>query len=423
MEQARKESTRESSYKVAGIDVHKAMLAVVTADAAEVGEFRFERRRFGAAPSDLKALAEWLTSQGVREAVMESTAQYWKPVWQELEGKCELHLAQAHSNRAPRGRKRDFADAERLVRRHVAGELILSFVPDPQQRLWRTMTRTKHQLTRDRVRLHSQLEAFLEDAHIKLSGCLSDLLGVSGRDMLKALAAGQKDAAAIARLAQPEVKATQAQLCDALSAAAGLSDLRRQILRLFLQRLELIESQMETLNQAIAGELREHEDAVRRLAEVPGFGADSAQQVIAEVGPQAAAFPSPGQLSSWVGSCPGREESAQVSKSNRSPKGNRPMRRVLDQVANAAVKTKGSVFEALYRRLVGRLGHHKTIWAIANRLCRLAWKILHQGVTYEERGFRPNPKAVRQRAAKLTKALRNLGYNVQIIPSHSGASA
>jgi len=99
------------------------------------------------------------------------------------------------------------------------------------------------------------------------------------------------------------------------------------------------------------------------------------------------------------------------------------MRRVLDQVANAAVKTKGSVFEALYRRLVPRLGHYKTIWAIANRLCRLTWKILHQGATYQERGFRPNPKAVRQRATKLMKALRNLGYNVRISPSHTGASA
>ena len=421
MEEARKESTRESSYKVAGIDVHKAMLAVVIGDAAEVGEYRFERRKFGAAPSDLKALAEWLAAQGVKEAVMESTAQYWKPVWQELEGKCELYLAQAHSNRAPRGRKRDFADAERLLKRHVAGELILSFVPDPQQRLWRMMTRTKHQLRRDRVRLHNQLEAFLEDARIKLSSCLSDLLGMSGRDMLKALAAGQKDAAAIARLAQPEVKATQAQLCDAVSAAANLSDLRRSILQLFLQRLDVIESQIETLNQAIAGELREYEDAVRRLAEVPGFGADSAQQVIAEVGPRAAAFPSPGQLSSWAGSCPGREESAEVSRNNRSPKGNRPMRRVLDQVANAAVKTKGSVFEALYRRLAPRLGHHKTIWAIANRLCRLTWKILHQGVTYEERGCRPNPQAVRQRAGKLLRALRNLGYNVQLTASLTAA--
>jgi transposase len=409
------ESTGESSYSLAGIDVHKKMLAVVIAEVAGAGEYRFERRKFGAAPSELRSLAEWLVEHRVQEAVMESTAQYWKPVWQALEGRLRLCLAQAWSNRAPRGRKRDFADAERLVKRHVAGELVLSFVPDPEQRLWRTMTRTKHQLTRDRVRLHSQLEAFLEDVRIKLSSCLSDLLGMSGRDMLEALAEGKKDGAAIAALAQPEVRATREELQDALS-AAPLNDLQRQMLRLFLERLKLIESQMEQLDRAIGGALREHGDAVRRLAEVPGFGADSAQQVIAEVGPKAAAFPSPQQLSSWVGTCPGREESAEVSKSNRSPKGNRQMRHVLNQTAHAPVRAKGSVFETLYRRLAPRLGHCKAIWAIANRLCRLVWKILHQGATYEERGAHPNPKAIQQRAKRLLRGLRDLGYQVQATP-------
>jgi hypothetical protein len=152
----------ERSYWVAAIDVHKSMLAVVVSDVAREGEFAFERRKYATTASELSQLRDRLVEQGVREVVMESTAQYWKPVWQQLEGHCELFLAQAHSNRAPRGRKRDFADAERLLRRHVAGELILSFVPNAEQRLWRTMTRSKHQLTRDRVRLHNQVESFLE---------------------------------------------------------------------------------------------------------------------------------------------------------------------------------------------------------------------------------------------------------------------
>src|SRR4029077_4274400 len=129
-----------------------------------------------------------------------------------------------------------------------------------------------------------------------------------------------------------------------------------------------------TLHTSIADGLRGYQDAVLRLAEVPGFGIDSAQQVIAEVGPAAAVFPSAEQLSSWVGTCPGREESAEVSKNNRSPKGNRMMRRVLNQVANAAVKSKGSLFQTVYRRLVVRLGHNQAIWAVAHRLCRLTWK-------------------------------------------------
>jgi transposase len=162
--------------------------------------------------------------------------------------------------------------------------------------------------------------------------------------------------------------------------------LHRQILQLFLARLELIESQMEILDQSIASALQHYHDAVERLAEVPGYGIDSAHQVIAEVGAGAETFPSPEQLSSWVGTCPGRDESAEVSKNNRSPKGNRMMRRVLTLVANAAVKSRGSVFQNLSRKWVVRMGHNQAIWAVAHRLCRLTWKILHQGVRYVEQG-------------------------------------
>jgi hypothetical protein len=156
------------------------MLAVVVSDVEIEGEFRFERRTFGSIPEQLRALAAWLLEQEVEEAVMESTAQYWRPVWETLERywkpACQrregarrtsgtLHLAQAQSNRGRRGQKKDFRDVERLVKRLVARELTLSFVPDPEQRLWRTVTRRKYQLTRDRVRLQNQLESLLEEAH------------------------------------------------------------------------------------------------------------------------------------------------------------------------------------------------------------------------------------------------------------------
>jgi transposase len=416
------------SYRIAGIDVHKKMLAVVVADVAVEGEYQFERRRVGTSPAQLRSLAEWLAEREVEEAVMESTAQYWRPVWEALERSWQpirrqregaspmsgtLHLAQAQSNRGPHGRKRDFPDAERLVKRLVAQELTLSFVPDTEQRLWRTVMRRKYQVTRNRVQLQNRLECLLEEAHIKVSSLLSDLLGASARRMLQALADGETDPATLAGLASRRLHATPEQLCDALGACTNLHPVYRRLLKLTLDELGQIEDHVAQLDQEMAGLLSQHQDAVQRLAEVPGLGVDSAQQIIAEVGATAATFPSPKQLSSWVGACPGDDESAEVNYSHRSPKGNRQMRRVLNQAANAAVRTKGSIFELVYRRLVPRLGHAQAIGAIAHRLCRLIWKILRQGIRYEERGPAVTKHRMQRRAAKMIRELRSLGYRVE----------
>jgi transposase len=317
------------------------------------------------------------------------------------------------SNRGRRGRKKDFPDAERLVKRLISQELILSFVPDTEQRLWRTLTRTKYQRTRDKVRLQNQLEALLEEAHIKLSSLVSDLLGVSARRMLHALANGETDPAAVAALAHQCLRATSAELSDALGACTELNPVYRRLIRLALEDLQLIEEQIGQLDQQIASLLREPQHAVQRLAEVPGLGVDSAQQIIAEVGAKAATFASAKNLVSWVGACPGDEESAGVNRSKRSPKGNRQMRRILNQAANAAVKHKGSIFEIVYRRLVLRLGHNKTIGAIGHRLCELIWIILHKGVRYEERGPSVCEKAKRVRTSRMIRTLRTLGYRVE----------
>jgi len=426
------------SYRIAGIDVHKKMLAVVVSDVEIEQEYQFERRLFGSSPEQLRSLAAWLLGQEAEEVVMESTAQYWKPVWEALERYWKplrqkregarptsgrLHLAQAQSNRGPRGRKKDFPDAERLVKRLVARELTLSFVPDAEQRLWRTVTRRKYQLTRDHVRLQNQLESLLEETHIKLSSLVSDLLGVSARRMLKALADGETNPTTLAALADQHLRATPAQLCDALGACTDLKPVYRRLLRMALEQLQFLEQQIGQLDQEMASLLSQHQHAVQRLAEVPGLGVDSAQQIIAEVGATAATFPSEKQLSSWVGACPGDDESAGVNYSHRSPKGNRPMRRILNQAANAAVKTKGSIFEMVYRRLVPRLGHNQTIGAIAHRLCRLIWKILHQEVRYEERGPAVSKRSIQNRTTKMIRQLRSLGYRVELVTSQTASPA
>jgi transposase len=425
-------------YRIAGIDVHKKMLAVVVADVDVAGEWCFERRQCGTSPSQLQALAEWFTERDVDEVVMESTAQYWRPVWDTLErqwqptrrGRAEagpmsgaLHLAQAQSNNGPRGRKKDFPDAERLVKRLVAHELTLSFVPDVTQRLWRTITRRKYQTTCNRVQLRNRLECLLEEAHIKVSSLVSDLLGLSGRRMLRAVAAGEADPATVAALGSPRLHATPDQFRDALGACIDLHPVYRRLLAMTLDELDVIDAHVRQLDEELAQLLREQQQAVERLAAVPGLGIDSAQQIIAEVGPTAATFPTAKRLASWVGACPGHDESAGVNHSHRSPNGNRQMRRLLNQAANAAVKTKGSIFELVYRRLVVRLGHAQAIGAVAHRLCRLVWKILHDGVAYEERGPAVTKARAQRRAAKLIRELRSLGYRVEQMPSPASTLA
>jgi Transposase IS116/IS110/IS902 family len=288
-------------YKIAGIDVHKRMLAVAVSEVEIDGEHEFERRQFGSNPAQLRSLAEWLVVQQVEEVVMESTAQYWKPVWGALE------------------------------------------------QYWKPICQ-------------------------KRDGAGPTVLG----------------------------------------ACQELNPIYRRLLKMALEDLHLIEKQIGQLDQEVAELLRPYQDQVQRLAEVPGLGVDSAQQIIAEVGVTAATFPSERDLSLWVGACPGDNESAGVSHGHRSPKGNRQMRRLLNQAANAAVKYKGSIFQILYRRYVPRLGHNQTIGVIAHRLCRLVWKILNRGVRYEERGPSLSQRSRHQRAARMIRELRSLGYRVEL---------
>lgn len=201
------------SDKIAGIDVHKKVLMVVVIDGA-APETKPERRRFSTMPIELHHLLTWLRDRGVEEVVMESTAQYWRSAWLELEPFMSLHLAQAFSNRAPRGRKHDFKDAERLARRFIAQELILSFVPEGEQRMWRNLTRMKLQLIRDRVRLQSQIECLLEEMRIKLSAVVADLFGTSGLRILDALAHDETDPANLALLGDERFKCGKEQLIE-----------------------------------------------------------------------------------------------------------------------------------------------------------------------------------------------------------------
>jgi transposase len=179
----------------------------------------------------------------------------------------------------------------------------------------------------------------------------------------------------------------------------------------------LLDQQIQALESLAAQQLKKHEQAVIRIAEMPGFGVNSAQQMIAEVGVEAEAFPSAAEFSSWAGLCPGSNVSAEENKSSHSPKGNRFVRRILTQAAQAAVKKKGCHFQSVFRRLLPRLGFNGAIWAIAHRLGRLVWKILHEGISYIEQGTETTPQAKKRRAQRLAQALRKLGYRVTLTPA------
>jgi len=397
---------------VAGIDVHKKWLYVVIGP-EDTPEGQFRRMRGGTTTRELQRLADDLYLAGVCTVVMESTAKYWRPVWAVLEGAFRLFLAQARSNAAPHGRKTDFGDAIRLIKRLRAGDLRLSFVPDMEQREWRLLTRTRVKYQNDISQLRSELEGLLEECRIKLSGCLSDVFGLSGRRILRKLAEGEADPERLAALADSKVRATPQQLADALN--GKLTAAHRLLLNQTLDRLETLKNQSEEINEQLTVAMKPHLGVIRRLCAIPGISVSAAYQVIAELGPSAEKFVSAAHAASWAGVCPGRQQSAGESYSDACAKGNRFLRRLLCQCAWAAVRNKSSYAHSLFKRLVTRLGPQKAIWAVAHYLLRLIWMVLHNGIEYQERAQVANlTERLKRKLDSTARALRRFGLNVQI---------
>jgi len=400
-----------SAYeRVAGIDVHKKILVVVVLD-SRCPDRDCASAKFGTTATQLKELAAFLRRHEVRQVAMESTAQYWRGVWMELEGEFDLKLAQARSTQAPRGRKWDRADARRIAHRLLAGDLTISYVPPPEQRDWRLLARARVAMVEQIGVLRSQIEGVLEQAQIKLTSIVSDALGVSGRRIMRALIEGERDPERLAQLGHRKLRATREELgealCGRMTFAQGL------VLKLYLDQIESIEQDIATLEQELAKQLSDHEQAVARLCAVPGFSALAAQSAMAEIGPQAAAFPSAAHLASWAGMSPGQHESGGQPGSGRSAKGNRMLRRLFCQIAWAAVATKDSEARRRYLRLVARKGPQKAIWAVAHYIIRVTWKLLHDGVDYispDTSGLRT--RTLLKRANRITAELRRLGYSI-----------
>jgi len=401
----------ETEYRyIAGIDVHKKMLAVVVRR-EQNGALEYEQRKFGTTQNEIVALAAWLQHQRVGEVVMESTAQYWRPVWSGLERHFQLHLCNPLKVRAPQGRKRDYRDAQRLADRWRAGDLEESFIPGVAQRSWRSLTRMRVHLKRKIGVIRNQVEGLLEQGGIKLTSVVSDPFGVSGWAMLKLIAKGHSNVGDLLAQARGKLRRKTEQLEEAL--VGKLDDVLRLLLKQYLEQVELLRAHLSQLDAAVAEAMKEHVAVLHRLTQVPGVDLSAAQELLAEIGPGAAAFPSADQFASWVGICPGSKESAGVCYSNRSAKGNRYLRRLLCQIAWAAVRTKGTFFGGLFARLQSRITAKGAAWAVAHRIGKVIWLLLHEGVDYREMGpLPPNPKTLQRKLKRLLEQFGKLNIDV-----------
>lgn len=395
--------------RTAGIDVHKKMLAVVVRSEAG-GKRDYQERKFGTTRCEIEHLSAWLRQEQVGEVVMESTADYWRPVWYGLEPHFPLHLTHPVKTKAPHGRKWDFRDARRLADRWVSGDLEESFIPNQEQRQWRSLTRARVRLQRLIVMARNSVECVLEHGSIKLTSVVTDTFGVSGWAILEQLAKGVSDPETLVKEARGALRKKEAQLREAL---AGKLDAASQLLlKHNLEQVELLRKQIGELDEATALAMQSHVPTLVRLMKLPGVDRVAAEQLLAEIGPRAGAFPSAEQLASWIGVCPGNRESAGVSYSSRSAKGNGFLRRLLCQIAWAAVHTKDTFFQGLFTRLKPRIEAKGAIWAVAHRIVKVVWLVLHQGVEYQEQGpGQPNPETLKRKLRNLVRQFSKLGID------------
>ena len=404
----------ETIYRtIAGIDVHKKMLAVVIR--RQCGEqVEYQKLKFGTNRATIQDLAARLQAAGVSEVVMESTAQYWRPVWNGLEPHFRLHLTHPLKTLAPRGRKFDFRDAQRLTDRWIAGDLVGSFVPNGEMRTWRSLTRRRVQLKKQLNILYSHVEGILEQGGIKLSAVVSDLFGVSGWAMLERIAAGVTDVEVLAGEARGALRNKNAQLKKALE--GELEPVYRMLLGQQMEQVRLIERQVEQINQALAQEMQEQVARLQRLTKIPGVDLYAAQELVAEIGPTAGAFASAERLASWVGVCPGSKQSAGVNYSHRSAKGNHYLRRLLCQIAWAAIHTQGTFYASLFARLKPRVEGKGAAWAVAHRIAKVVWLILHEEVEYQEKGSAPpNERTLVRKFKRMVKEFGVLGLDIRAL--------
>jgi transposase len=405
----------------AGLDVHKQVVVACLLKVVD-GKTRQEVRTFRTETNALLDLADWLTDEGATHVAMESTGVYWKPIWNLFEGVFDLLLVNAEHIKAVPGRKTDVKDSQWIAELLQHGLLRPSFVPEKPVRQLRDLTRQRTRLVRQKVQVANRVQKTLEDANVKLGSVASDVLGASGRDMLKAIIKGERDPILLADLARQRLREKIPQLQEALF--GEIEDHHRFLLGMLMEQVEFLEAQVAKLAARIKEVLpRPFEEAIARLDTIPGVDRKAAEVIVAEMGADLAPFASAGHLASWVGLCPGNHESAGKRKSGKTTKGNKWLRVALVQCAWAATRSKGTFLKAMYGRLAARRGKKRALVAVAHRLLEIIYNVLKKGQEYRELGedFHEQGPDKDRLAKRLLRRLEKLGVKVTVEAEQVGA--
>ena len=399
--------------RCAGIDVHLRFL-VVCLSIVEAGQRRKEIRSFRNETADLLALRAWLLQERCSHVGMESTGVYWLPVYRRLEGFFELVVANAQHIKAVPGRKTDVQDAEWIADLLQHGLLTASFVPSQEQQDVRDLTRMRVSLVQERARLVNRVQKVLEEAGIKLSTVLSDVLGLSGRAILEALCAGESDPVRLAKLMHPGVHATQEQVVAALT--AEVREHHRFLLRELLALIDAQDRSIKHLEQEIERHLHPFEEQVKRCVKINGVSRHVLYVLMAEVGTDMQRFPDAEHLSSWAGVCPGQKESAGKRLSGRTKQGNRYVRAALVQAAHGVRRSRTYLGER-YRRLKKRRGSKRAALAVGHSILVIYYQLMKTGQEYQEKGEEFFRRADRGKVERqLVQRLERMGYEVMLQP-------
>lgn len=392
----------------AGLDVHKAMVVCTVLQENPQGELTKETREYATFSDELTKLANWLASLGVELAVMESTGVYWKSLYEALEAQgLQVYVVNArHIQRVP-GRKTDISDSEWLAELGRCGLLRPSFIPPRDLRELRLLTRYRQQVSGMMASEKNRLHKLLDDAGLRLGCVVSDIDGVSARQIIAALIEGDATPEQLVRLARGRLRDKHETLCRAV--VGQLSDRHRFLLRTLQNHLQWLEIEIAEIDAQVVAAMEPYQESWQLLQTLPGLDAIGAAMLIAEIGTDMERFGSKERLSSWAGLCPGNNESAGKRKSGRAYRGNRYVKRLLCEAANSACRTN-SQFKGMYQGIVIRRGHKRAIMAIAHKLLEVSYVLLKKRQPYVDPKIDYEALTVGRNAPRWIKALKKFGY-------------